>query len=275
MPGKSSRRHAARRARARRRRDPKTRRRRRRLRRVRPRRSSPAPRLDPARVAPVRPGRGERQRRRSRRPRPASRARPTRRRRRRRARPARASTTGMACATVTQHAVAGDREPGARRGRRTATVMPPSGGPHRVDGQQVAEDDADAPRTGSARPGSGPSSRATASARHAHAERDARRRRAGRCSRRPSGSRSATLVAEVGCAARSGVRRSWRFQPTERSAAMRAPPAITAVIVPERDQADHVVERRGDRRCRARSCSSPVGPRDEQVHESAGRPARR
>ena len=31
----------------------------------------------------------------------------------------------------------------------------------------------------------------------------------------------------------SGLTRSWRFQPIDRSAAMRAPPATTAVIVPQ------------------------------------------
>ncbi len=41
-----------------------------------------------------------------------------------------------------------------------------------------------------------------------------------------------TTLAEKYTGVRNGVMRSWRFQPTDRSAAMRAPAAMTAVIEP-------------------------------------------
>ena len=68
--------------------------------------------------------------------------------------------------------------------------------------------------------------------RQAHAERDAGDVQHGDAHRGDRGSPLASLVPKY-VRMGSGLTRSWRFHPIDRSAAMRAPPAMTAAIVPQ------------------------------------------
>ena len=95
-------------------------------------------------------------------------------------------------------------------------------------------------------------------------------RRAGRVQQRdrdaaPSGRRSAPWCGSRRAAC-SGVSRSWRFQPSERSAAIRAPVAEHRVHRPERRQPDHEVQRRVDAAA-AEVVLVPVGRRDHEVED--------
>ena len=72
---------------------------------------------------------------------------------------------------------------------------------------------------------------------------------------------------------RSGVMRSWRFQPIGALGGdPRAAPSISAVIVAERDQADHEVERRRDPAA-AEVVLAAVRARDQRGTSTSGKPS--